>query len=100
LSHEVDLGITSLPQGIANLTMIATLLRGHWSVESLHYVRDATYAEDASQVRTGSSPRVMATYRNTAISLLRLMGWHNIAEATRHMNAHPHHAANLIGLTM
>jgi hypothetical protein len=28
------------------------------------------------------------------------MGWDNIAEATRHMAAHPHHAASLIGLTM
>jgi hypothetical protein len=50
----------------------------------LHWVRDVSFDEDRSQVRTGHTPRVMATLRNTAISLLRLTGWDNIAEALRH----------------
>jgi len=29
----------------------------------LHWIRDVTFAEDASRVRTGSGPRVMATLR-------------------------------------
>jgi hypothetical protein len=45
-------------------------------------VRDVVFAEDLSTVRTGSSPRVMATLRSTAISLLRLAGTNDIA--TRH----------------
>lgn len=49
-------------------------LRGHWAIESLHHIRDTTYAEDASRRRAGNAPRVMATLRNTAISLLRLAG--------------------------
>jgi predicted transposase YbfD/YdcC len=32
-------------------------------MEALHHVRDVTYAEDASQIRTGSGPQVMATLR-------------------------------------
>jgi hypothetical protein len=41
----------------------------------------------------------MASLRSLAISLLRLTGWDNIAQATRHMAAHRNHALNLIGLT-
>jgi hypothetical protein len=54
--------------------------RGHWGIENReHYVRDRTFDEDRSQVRTGSSPQFMATARNIAISLLRLVGCANIA---------------------
>ena len=48
-------------------------MQGHWGIENrLHWVRDVTLDEDRSQVRTGQAPRVMATLRNTAISLLRI----------------------------
>ncbi|WP_067357209.1 hypothetical protein [Streptomyces noursei] len=40
--------------------------------------------EDRSQVLTGQAPRVMASLRNTAITLLRLHGHTNIAAALRH----------------
>ncbi len=50
----------------------------------LHWVRDVTYDEDRSQIRTGHAPQVMASLRNTAISLLRLAGHTNIAAACRH----------------
>jgi hypothetical protein len=42
-----------------------------------------TYQEDKSLVRTGNAPRVMASLRNLAISLLRLDGHANIAAANR-----------------
>jgi predicted transposase YbfD/YdcC len=51
-----------------------------------HYVRDVTYDEDRSQVRTGAAPQVMATMRNVAISLLRLAGWQNIKQATEKLS--------------
>lgn len=47
-------------------------------------VRDVTFAEDHSQVRTGAAPQVMATFRNLVISLHRLAGATNIATALRH----------------
>jgi predicted transposase YbfD/YdcC len=60
--------------------------RGHWSIENKsHHVRDTTYREDASRIRTGNGPRVMATLRNTANALLRLAGFTSIATAHRHM---------------
>jgi hypothetical protein len=63
---------------------LAAWIRGHWQIENgLHWVRDVTYAEDMSQVRTGAGPQVMATLRNLAISLHRLAGATDIAAALR-----------------
>jgi hypothetical protein len=58
---------------------------GHWSIEDrLHWVRDVTFGEDLSQVRTGNGPRVIASLRNLAITILRLTQTANIAAALRH----------------
>jgi predicted transposase YbfD/YdcC len=72
--------------------------RGHWGVESLHWVRDATMREDASKVRSGSAPRVLATLRNLAIGVLRLAGVTNIAQALRHLSRRPGFALTLLGV--
>jgi predicted transposase YbfD/YdcC len=49
--------VTSLTFQQASPARLADLLRGHWGIENgLHHVRDATFAEDASQVRTGTAP--------------------------------------------
>ena len=72
--------------------VLAAWVQGHWAIENqLHWVRDVTYDEDRSQVRTAHAPRVMATVRNTAISLLRMTGWTNIAAGLRHHARHPEH---------
>jgi predicted transposase YbfD/YdcC len=84
-SVEVVYIITSMPPSQASPEQIATWVQGHWGIENkLHWVRDVVFAEDLSTVRTGSGPRVMATLRSTAISLLRLTGTNDIATATRH----------------
>lgn len=56
-----------------------------------------TFDEDRSQVRTCAAPQVMATLRNTAISLLRLAGWTNNAHALRH---HAHRPERVIELLL
>ena len=57
----------------ADPATLATWVRGHWHIENkLHWVRDVTYQEDKSLVRTGNAPRVMATLRSLAI---RLCAW-------------------------
>jgi hypothetical protein len=48
------------------------------------------YDEDRSQVRTASGPRVMATFRNLALTILRLAGHASIAAALRHHARRPH----------
>lgn len=92
-------GITSLGPLQADAADLARLVRDHWGIEALHHIRDVTYAEDSSRIRTGNSPRVMATLRNTAISLLRLAGWANIAQANRHMATLTTDALQLLRLT-
>jgi predicted transposase YbfD/YdcC len=82
---EIVYAVTSLTAAQATNAQLATFIRGHWCVENrLHWVRDVTFDEDRSQIRTGNGPRVMATLRNLAISLLRLAGATNIAQALRH----------------
>ena len=64
--------VTSLAHAQASPARLADLLRGHWSIESgLHWARDVTMGEDASQVRTGAAPQVMACLRNLANGVLR-----------------------------
>jgi predicted transposase YbfD/YdcC len=82
---DIAYAVTSLPAENAGPAQLAAWVRGHWTVEnSLHWVRDVTLGEDLSQVRTGNGPRVMASLRNLAISMLRLDGATNIAQALRH----------------
>jgi predicted transposase YbfD/YdcC len=76
---------------------LATWVRGHWHIENkLHWVRDVTYQEDKSLVRTGNAPRVMATLRSLAISILRLDGQTNIAAANRHHARDPQRTLKLL----
>ena len=78
---------------------MGALIRGHWGIENrLHWVRDVTYDEDCSQIRTGNGPRVMVAIRNLAISIHRLTGATSIAAATRHAMRNPDHAHHLTGL--
>lgn len=82
--EEVTYGVTSLSPERGDIRRLAELNRGHRAIEnSLHWVRDVTFDEDRSQVRTGSGPRVMATLRNLVIGLFRLRGVTNIAEGIR-----------------
>lgn len=83
ISTKTVYAVTSLTAEQANPAQLASLIRGHWSVEALHHVRDTTFAEDASQLRTGNAPRAMATWRNLAIGALRLAGLRSIATALR-----------------
>ena len=76
---------------------LAAWVRGHWHIENkLHWVRDVTYQEDKSLVRTGNAPRVMATLRSLAISVLRLDGHANIAAANRHHARDPQRTLKLL----
>jgi predicted transposase YbfD/YdcC len=82
---ETVYAITDLAPHAARPEELAAWIRGHWQIENgLHWVRDVTYAEDLSQVRTGNAPQVMASLRNLAINLHRLTGATNIAKALRH----------------
>lgn len=96
---EVAYLLTSLAPERATPRRLLALARGHWRIEnSLHYVRDVTLGEDASQVRCGAAPQVLAALRNTTIGLLHRAGAPNIAAALRRHSAHPAEALALVGL--
>ncbi len=79
---------------------IAGHLRGHWDIENrLHWVRDTTYHEDHSRVRTRTAPRAMASLRNLAISAPRTAGHTSIAAALRHTARNTTRPLTLFGIT-
>jgi predicted transposase YbfD/YdcC len=82
--------ITSLTALHADPVLLARWLRGHWAIEALHWVRDVSFDEDRSQVRTRNGPQIMAALRNFVITALRLAGYTNIAAALRHHARDPH----------
>jgi predicted transposase YbfD/YdcC len=56
--------ITSLDAREAAPAHLAGYVRGQWTIENkVHWVRDVTFREDSSRVRTGPRPRIMATLR-------------------------------------
>jgi len=94
------LGVTSLGSREAAPEHLATYVRGHWSIENkIHWVRDVTFNEDASQIKTGSRPRVMATLRNLVIGLIRQAGHTKIAATIRHIRNNPHLLLPILGLS-
>ena len=96
---EVAYAVTSLSPDQAGPRELLQLWRGHWEIENrLHYVRDVTMKEDASQVRSRSAPQVMATLRNATLGLLRRTGATNIAAALRHYSYKPLEALTLLGI--
>ncbi|GAA2068035.1 ISAs1 family transposase [Catenulispora yoronensis] len=97
-STQTAYAITDLTSDQARPDQLAQAIRTHWSIEALHHTRDVTFAEDASRIRTGTTPRIMATLRNLAIALLKLTGWTNIAAATDHMRDHRNHTLKLLGI--
>lgn len=97
-TRETVYAVTSLDAHQATPAELAAAVRGHWSIEALHHVRDVTYAEDASTLHTGTGPRAMATFRNLAIGLLKILGATNIAKTTRAIRDQPERALPLLGI--
>jgi predicted transposase YbfD/YdcC len=83
-SQETRYFITGAPRELADAGVLLTWARGHWSIENRsHYVRDVTLGEDASRIRKGCGPEIMAALRNTAMGFLRATGATKIAETIR-----------------
>lgn len=100
VTSEVRYAITSLDARVSAERLLA-YRRDHWSIENrVHYVRDVSMGEDASQVRTGAAPEAMAVLRNVVLGLLRQAGWNNIAAGLRHYGWHPAHAFRLLGVAL
>jgi predicted transposase YbfD/YdcC len=83
-THEVAYGITSLPELAADAARLLAVGRGHWRIENgLHYRRDVTLQEDASQVRRAQAPQVLAALNNLVCGLCGRAGISNLAALQR-----------------
>ena len=97
--QEVEYAITSVSRSKANADKLLAWWRGHWGIENrVHYVRDVTFGEDASRIRTASAPQVFAAARNAILSLLRLWGRANIAAALRENAYQPARLLTRLGI--
>ena len=57
----------------------AKAIRDHWSIENRsHYVRDGSFAEDASRIRC--NPGIFERLRSFAANILRFNGVRNVAD--------------------
>jgi len=88
--------LTSLTPRHADPARLLALIRGHWSVESRHWLRDVTFGEDAARLRSGAAPQIMAALRNLVITLIRRTGTTQIAAYRQHLCAHPAKALRLL----
>jgi len=58
-------------------------IRAHWGVESMHYIKDVTFGEDASLIRTGNAPTNFSIIRNIAMNVLRREKYISFPQAIR-----------------
>lgn len=70
-SLETALGITSRTPQEASPKRVLAVNRGHWSIESVHYIIDWNYDEDRSQIRTGFGPENITRLRRFAVGILK-----------------------------
>src|SRR5438105_297454 len=62
-----------------------------------HYVRDVTFGEDRSRLRTGHAPQILAALRNLAITLIHRLGSSHIRATRRHFASCPQDTLALLG---
>lgn len=98
-SMETDYGIASLPDEFATIKHLSKYLRGHWSIENnLHRVRDVSFHEDASTIRTGKAPQVMAILRNLVMTVFKRGSVQSFPAAFRRFAAYPEELFAFLGL--
>src|ERR1019366_2005944 len=85
---ETVYAITSLTAARAGAEQLLALSRAHWGIENcLHYVRDVSCREDQARAHAGHAPEVLAAFRNTALTLIRRLGY-KVVEGFEHFAEH------------
>lgn len=81
-SSETSYYISSLPPTV-DASVFYLGLRGHWGIESMHYVKDVTWQEDASKLCKGESAENMSLLRSVSLNVFRHYGSTSIARGMR-----------------
>ena len=96
-TKEVTYCLTSLGANEAGPEELLNLVRQHWGIEMLHYVRDFSYDEDRCRASVGHLPCNLAALSNIAISMVRMMGqFEHVPPANRHYAARPQEALDAV----
>jgi hypothetical protein len=89
--------MTNLPRKKANAERLLQLNRKHWAIENrLHYRRDVTLGEDASQIRTKGAPEVLAALNGGILALMDFLGVKNVAKQMRYFCEYTRDALQLL----
>ena len=70
-TREIALGVTSRTPQQASPQRVLAVNRGHWAIESVHYIIDWNYDEDRSRIRTGFGPENITRLRRFAVGILK-----------------------------
>jgi hypothetical protein len=91
------LAITNLPPDQGDAADLLAYLRGHWSIEMHHYVRDIAFGEDGH--RGAAAHQAFAATRNAVTGAFRLLGIRSIAAQLRASSRDPYRLPfQLLGL--
>lgn len=87
-TRETALGITSRTPQEAPPQRVLAVNRGHWGIESVHYIIDWNYDEDRSTIRTGHGPANITRLRRLAVGILKSFQKpsQSIAQMMRHLS--------------
>ena len=87
-TRETALGITSHHPQQASPQQVLAINRGHWTIESTHYIIDWNYDEDRSRIRAGHGPENCTRLRRFAVGILKSFqtATHSIAAMMRKLS--------------
>jgi predicted transposase YbfD/YdcC len=99
IHREFVFGVTSRPADRIDAAQLSAAVRGHWGIENKeHLVRDVTFGEDAHHACLGATAQVLATFRNLALTVIRLAGSNEIKRTVQRIRRDRTRALQLIGL--
>ena len=71
-------------------------IRAHWAVEAMHYVKDVTFCEDASLIRTKNAPTNFSIIRNISMNVLKREKYDYFPQAIRMLGGKIKKLCNLL----
>jgi predicted transposase YbfD/YdcC len=98
-SDDIAYCITSRPPQQADAKRLLEVNRGHWCIESHHYIIDWNFDEDRSRIRTGHGPENMTRLRRFAISLIKSKPVACVAQKMRELNRNTRQVFDYLRMT-